>query len=89
MLEKRSLFGSRLLSLVGAALALAAVADALPAQGWVDRTGPNGPAPRSGHAMCYDPVRGYVLMVGQFLAAGGTPPTKTVVPPSLSSGGGA
>ena len=72
MLEKRSLFGSRLLSLVGAALALAAVADALPAQGWVDRTGPNGPAPRSGHAMCYDPVRGYVLMVGQFLAAGGT-----------------
>ena len=72
MLEKRSLFGSRLLSLVGAALALAAVAYALPAQGWVDRTGPNGPAPRSGHAMCYDPVRGYVLMVGQFLAAGGT-----------------
>jgi hypothetical protein len=41
------------------------------AQGWVDRTGPGGPAPRSGHAMCYDPARGYVLMVGQFLVAGG------------------
>lgn len=69
---QRSMFGLRLLALVGAALALAAVADALPAQGWVDRTGPNGPAPRGGHAMCYDPVRGYVLMVGQHPAAGGS-----------------
>lgn len=34
------------------------------AQGWVDRTGPNGPSPRYGHAMCYDPVHGYTLMVG-------------------------
>ncbi len=34
------------------------------AQGWVDRTGPGGPSPRYGHSMCYDPVRGYVLMVG-------------------------
>lgn len=34
------------------------------AQGWVDRTGPGGPGPRWDHSMCYDPVRGYVLMVG-------------------------
>lgn len=36
------------------------------AQGWVDRTGPGGPSPRREHSMCYDPVRGYVLMVGGF-----------------------
>lgn len=45
---------------------------AAPAQGWVDRTGPNGPAARYGHAMCYDPVRGYVLMVGQHANSSGS-----------------
>jgi len=35
-----------------------------PAQGWVDRTGPNGPGALQNPAMCYDPVRGYVLLVG-------------------------
>lgn len=36
----------------------------LASQGWADRTGAGGPSPRQGHAMCYDPVRGYVLLVG-------------------------
>ena len=36
----------------------------LSAQGWVDKSGPNGPSPRYGHSMCYDPVRGYTVMVG-------------------------
>ncbi len=44
--------------------ALAFLAAPSSAQGWVNRTGPNSPAPRLSHAMCYDPVRGYVLMVG-------------------------
>jgi len=57
-------------SLRGLVLGLV-VAAAASAQGWVDRTGPNGPAPRAGHAMCYDLVRGYVLMVGQYPAPGG------------------
>jgi hypothetical protein len=46
-----------------------------PAQGWVDRTGPNGPGALHGHAMCYDPVRGYVLLVGKRYGSGGSPPT--------------
>lgn len=36
----------------------------LSAQGWVDKSGPNGPSPRYGHSMCYDPVRGHTVMVG-------------------------
>ncbi len=32
-------------------------------QGWVDRTGPNGPPPSYSHAMCFDPVHGYTLLV--------------------------
>lgn len=45
---------------------LACVVLALPltAQSWVDRTGPTGPTPRQGHAMCYDAARGYVMMAG-------------------------
>jgi hypothetical protein len=57
---------SSLLWVLWVLFALAGVAVDAPAQGWVDRTGPNGPAARTGHAMCYDPVRGYMLMVGQY-----------------------
>lgn len=32
------------------------------AQGWVDRTTATGPAPSSSNCMCYDPVRGYVML---------------------------
>jgi hypothetical protein len=54
-----------------------------PAQGWVDRTGPNGPGPKRWVAMCYDPVRAYTLMVGatgQYLGSSGAGcnfPTET------------
>lgn len=44
------------------------------AQGWADRTGPNGPAPRRDHAMCYDPIHGYTLMVGSYFPTGSTTP---------------
>jgi hypothetical protein len=40
------------------------------AQGWVDRSGPGGPSPRSGHAMAFDPVRGHTVMAGTFLTPG-------------------
>ena len=40
------------------------------AQGWVDRTTWNAPPARYQHAMCYDPVHGYVLMVGGLAANG-------------------
>ena len=33
-------------------------------QGWVERTQLVRPAARLGHGMCWDPVRGYVLMAG-------------------------
>ena len=33
-------------------------------QGWVERTQLNRPVARLGHGMCWDPVRGYVLMAG-------------------------
>lgn len=38
----------------------------LTAQGWVDRTTSNGPAPRSFPSLCYDPAHGYVIMAGGF-----------------------
>lgn len=34
------------------------------AQGWSDRTSGTGPSPRQRHGLCYDPVRGYVLLSG-------------------------
>jgi hypothetical protein len=51
---------------VASVLVLAVCSSMARAQGWVDRTGPGGPSPRYRHAMCYDPVRGYVLMVGGY-----------------------
>jgi hypothetical protein len=63
---------SLLLWILWSLFAWVGVPVAAPGQAWVDRTGPNGPPPRAGHAMCYDPVRGYVLMVGQYPAPGGT-----------------
>lgn len=45
-------------------VALAFVGGVALAQGWVDRSVVNGPAPRRLPAMCYDPIRNYVLMAG-------------------------
>lgn len=42
---------------------LGSLATRVPGQGWIDRTGPNGPPPSYGHSMCYDPVHAYTLMV--------------------------
>lgn len=35
----------------------------LTAQGWVDRSALNGPPAMTGHSMCWDPIRGYILLV--------------------------
>ena len=51
-------------------VALAFVGGVALAQGWVDRSVANGPAPRSLPAMCYDPVRNYVLMAGGYNQGG-------------------
>ncbi|MBL8752719.1 MAG: hypothetical protein JNK15_05410, partial [Planctomycetes bacterium] len=45
------------------------------AQGWVNRSGLNGPAPRSGHAMGYDAAHGYTVLVGGYSYANGNTTT--------------
>lgn len=65
----------RFVSITATAL-VAAVAHAN-AQVWVDRTHGIGPLPRHGHAMCFDPVRGYTVLVGGFGAVGAFSETWT------------
>ncbi|MEQ1634828.1 MAG: kelch repeat-containing protein, partial [Planctomycetota bacterium] len=45
-------------------VSLAVVGGLAVAQGWVDRSVANGPAPRTSPAMCFDPIRNYVLLAG-------------------------
>lgn len=65
----------RIVVIIAAAL-VAAVAHAN-AQSWIDRTGAIAPQPRHGHAMCFDPVRGYTVLVGGFGAVGAFSETWT------------
>lgn len=43
------------------------------AQGWVERTQLTRPSARVGHGMCWDPVRGYVLVAGGMAALSFSP----------------
>lgn len=61
-------------------LALALITSVSAGQGWVERTQLIRPAARLSHGMCWDPVRGYVLMAGgisSFGSYGTNTPTAT------------